>query len=251
MGAPRTFRTRAVVLSRTKLGESDLILTLLAADGSRVRAVAKGARKPGGRLAARCELFCESDFLIARGRTLGIVAEASLLEPHDGLRGDLDRVSAASAICEVASLSCFEDVQDPFVYPITCRALLACEQAADLAHLDLTCAAYAFKVLAHEGWRPELGTCIECGDPAPSRFSVAAGGLLCESCAKDVEGAEPLTAASIAWLRALLGSTFDELLAAPIDASQAAWLVSIAHSWAATNLDARLKAWEFMLSVEG
>ena len=34
---------RALVLRKTKLGETDLILTLLAEDGRQVRAVAKGA----------------------------------------------------------------------------------------------------------------------------------------------------------------------------------------------------------------
>ena len=52
MASPRTYRTRAIVLDKTKLGESDLILELLAENGSLVRAVAKGARKPGSRLAA-------------------------------------------------------------------------------------------------------------------------------------------------------------------------------------------------------
>ena len=84
MAGRRTYRTRAIVLDRTKLAEQDLILTLLSADGSQVRAVAKGARKPGGRLAARVELFCETDFLLAAGRSLDVVSEASLVEPHAG-----------------------------------------------------------------------------------------------------------------------------------------------------------------------
>ena len=42
----RTRNDRVVVLRKTKLGESDLILTLLSSDGSQIRAVAKGARKP-------------------------------------------------------------------------------------------------------------------------------------------------------------------------------------------------------------
>lgn len=242
-------RLRGIVLGRTKLGEADLILTLLAQDGSQVRAVAKGARKPGGRLAARCELFCEGDYLVAHGRNLGIVSQAELLDAHDAIRGDLDRVSAASAMCEVARLTCFEDAEDPFLYPICSRALRACEEAESRAQLDLACAAYAFKVLAHGGWRPELSTCVECGDPAPTRFSVMAGGVLCESCATGIEGAEPVSPSQLAWIAALLGSTFDDLLAAQPDEATASWLASLAHGWTATHLDARLRAWEFMLSV--
>ena len=185
MAGRRTHRTRGIVLDHVKLGEQDLIVTLLTANGAQARAVAKGARKPGGRLAARVELFSETDFLLASGRNLDIVSEATLVDPHERLRGDLERVSAASASCEVARLTSFEDAEDSFVYPLLSRALRAFEEAVDQPHLDLTVAAYVFKVLAHEGWRPELDHCIACGDPSPMWFSSAAGGALCESCARE------------------------------------------------------------------
>ena len=77
MAGRRTHRTRGIVLDHVKLGEQDLIVTLLTANGAQARAVAKGARKPGGRLAARVELFSETDFLLASGRNLDIVSEAT------------------------------------------------------------------------------------------------------------------------------------------------------------------------------
>ena len=48
---------------------------------------------------------------------------------------------------------------------------------------------------------------------------------------------------------ALVFDTFDALLAAPVDAALAALMVSLAHTWCAVHLDARLRAFEFMLSV--
>ncbi len=249
MAGRKTYRARACVIDRTKLGETDLILTLLTADGELARAVAKGARKPGGKLAGKVQLFSECDFLLACGRSLDVVAEADLVDARLGIRGELERVSAASAICEVARLCAFEDAQDPFLAAILARALAACEQAPDQAHLDLAVAAYIFKVLAHEGYRPELSGCCLCGDEAPTRFSALSGGLLCESCSRQIEGAEPVDAVQISWLRALIGSTFDELGASPIDAETGVWLLGCAHIWAATHLDARLRALEFCLSV--
>ena len=118
MARGRTRHTSAIVIDRTKLGESDLILTLLEADGSQGRAVAKGARKPGGKLAARVQLFCEDDLLLAVGRNLDVVAEAQLSCAHASLRGDLARVSAASVVCEVARLTSFADAPDSFLRPI-------------------------------------------------------------------------------------------------------------------------------------
>ena len=61
MARGRARHTAGIVIDRTKLGESDLILTILEACGCQARAVAKGARKPGGKLAARVQLFCELD----------------------------------------------------------------------------------------------------------------------------------------------------------------------------------------------
>lgn len=249
MAARRSRRVRCIVLDKTKLGEQDLILTMLCQSGERVSAVARGARKPGGRLASRCELFCEVDLLLAHGRGLEVVAEASLIDGHVGVRGDLARVSAASAVCEVARLTCFEDAEDPYLYPICSRALRACEEARDQARLDVVVSAYVFKVLAHGGWRPELSRCIACGDEDVSYFSAAAGGVLCSSCARDVSGAEEMGRSDLELVRALLRSTFDDLLGREVSLQSSTALVGLAHVWAATHLDARLRALEFMLSV--
>lgn len=250
MAQGRTYRCRAIVLDKTKLGESDLILTLLADDGRQLRAVAKGARKPGSRLAARCDLCCEVDLLIARGRSLDVVSQAELLAAPLGSMPSYELLTSASAIVEIARLCSFEDAPDPFVFAITERALTLLgdpSRQLDGAHRDLIVAAYAMKTLAHLGYRPDFGSCVLCGDEAVSYFSAAAGGLLCASCASSVAGAEELDAATVAWLRALMALRFDELADAPIDAQTAALLLALTHAWAAVHLDARLRALEFLL----
>ena len=74
-----------------------------------------------------------------------------------------------------------------------------------------------------------------------------AGGLLCASCAASVPGAEPVDAAMANWLRSLIALRFDELAEVEVDRSTAAALLSLAHLWAATHLDCRLRALEFAL----
>ena len=69
----KAYNERCIVLKHTKLGETDAIVTMLASDGSQVRAVAKGLRKPGNRIGARLELFCEADLLLHEGKSLDIV----------------------------------------------------------------------------------------------------------------------------------------------------------------------------------
>ena len=71
---------RALVLRKTKLGETDLILTLLSEDGRQVRAVAKGLRKPGSRFGGRLEPYSVVDLLLHTGRSLEVVTEARTVE---------------------------------------------------------------------------------------------------------------------------------------------------------------------------
>ncbi len=249
MPGRRTERRRGIVLDHTKLAEKDRIVTLLSLEGEQLRGVAKGARKPGGRLCARTERFCDVDVLLSYGRGLPIVSEAQIVDAHAGVRGELERFAAASALCEVARLTCYENVVDPFLHPILDRALRAVEEAQGRERLDLVVAAYAIKVLSHGGWRPELDACVSCGEPSATRFSVQAGGTLCESCARSIEGAEPVGEFELGWMRALVGGTFDALLASSPDAATAGRLVGIAHAWAATHLDSRLRSMEFYVGT--
>ena len=137
MAGSRTYRTKVLVLDKTKLKETDLILTMLDERGRQVRAVAKGARKPGGRLAARCELFCTVDMLLAHGRSLDVVSQAELMEAPLGAAPDYETICAASAIAEVARVCSFEDAEDPFTFAITQRALALVGSGLDTAHIGL------------------------------------------------------------------------------------------------------------------
>lgn len=253
MAGSRTYRTKAIVLDKTKLKETDLILTLVGESGRQIRAVAKGARKPGSRLAARCELCCEVDVLFAHGRNLDIVSQADLIAAPLGAQPSYELLTAASAVAEVAEKCTYEDAEDPFVYAIT-RAVLAHLAAAasdalaqSPAHLDLLVAAYIFKLLSHVGYRPDYSACVACGDPSPGYFSAQAGGLLCASCASGVPGCEPVDANMARWLEGLVSMRFSELAIAPIDSHTAAHVLGLAHLWAATHLECRLRALEFLL----
>lgn len=246
MAGSRTYRTKAIVLDKTKLKETDLILTMVAESGRQIRAVAKGARKPGGRLAARCELCCEVDLLLAYGRNLDVVSQAELLAAPLGASPSYELLMAGSAVAEVAVRCTFEDADDPFVFPIT-SAVLEWMGAAVPVHLDVLVAAYIFKLLSHVGYRPDYTACVACGDEAPTYFSAQAGGVLCASCAVNMAGAEELDAVMLSWLPALITQRFSDLAATQIDAFTATHLLAIAHVWAATHLDCRLRALEFML----
>ena len=171
-----TYRARVLVIRKTKLGETDLILTMLAEDGSQLRAVAKGARKPSGAFASRLELFCEADVLLVRGRSLDIVKEARLICGNAQVRESLERASAASVMVELLDRATQPDLPSPKLFPMT-HAALAALAAANVAHAPAICAAHLLKTFAFAGVRPTLAECSLCGEPlaAGEERSAAAG----------------------------------------------------------------------------
>ena len=60
---------------------------------------------------------------------------------------------------------------------------------------------------------------------------------------------EAVSRGELDWIRALVSSTFDTLVASSPDGATASFLLSSAHVWAATHLDCRLRAMEYLLSV--
>ena len=80
-GRDRTYRTEAIVLRRKDIGEADRILTLFTPGAGKVRAVAKGIRKPRSRKAGHLELFTCAKLLLAVGRDLDIITQAEVCGP--------------------------------------------------------------------------------------------------------------------------------------------------------------------------
>jgi DNA repair protein RecO (recombination protein O) len=239
-------RVRALVLDKTKLAETDLILTLLLEDGAQARAVAKGARKPGSRLAPMAELASELDVVLRQGRSLDLVKEAQLVDAHAGLRGEYERLSAAACVLELCHKTSYENDHNAFAYPLASHVLTALEHtpADDVAHLYLLVAGATLKLMSLHGWRPELAECQACGDAAPTYFSSVAGGALCESCVRDVAGARDVGAEGLGWLAALIGLPFNEIAALAATVSEAAWALELAHEWAAVQVESRFASFE-------
>ena len=81
------YRDQGVVLRSIKLGETDRIVTVLAQGHGKVRAVAKGVRKPGSRFGARLEPTTHLAFQCYRGRSdLDVVTQVETIDSNRALR---------------------------------------------------------------------------------------------------------------------------------------------------------------------
>jgi DNA repair protein RecO (recombination protein O) len=246
-----SYPLRAIVLRKTKLGETDLILTLLAADGRQVRAVAKGARKPRSKLGARVEPFSVLDLLLHTGRNLEIVAEAETVETHDGLRADYDRTTAASVVVDVLDKGSVEGQPEPQLFEMALVTLDVMERAP-VEPLEAVVLAFLLKSLALHGYRPSLGGCASCGAKlsGPLAFSVEAGGVLCDRCAGQGWDARPLTREARDALAFMMRARMAEVPSMHMDqavAEEVRWTV---RAYTGFHIPARLRALDYYLSRE-
>jgi DNA repair protein RecO (recombination protein O) len=207
------YRDTGVVLRTYKLGEADRIVVLLTEEHGKVRAVAKGVRKTTSKFGARLEPMSHVRLMLYRGREggLDIVSQAESVEPLSPLLATLDRASQALAVLEAADQLALEREPNPRLYQMLVGVLRTIAGQTT----PLVVPAFYWKLLAAEGLRPELDTCVGCGEGEPDvplvAFDLGDGGVQCRSCRTGTA----ISPAALALLRDVLGGRLNEALVAP------------------------------------
>lgn len=97
----RLFRTDAIILRRQDFKEYDRLVTLFTPDYGKFTVIARGARKPTGRMTGHVELFTRSNMMISRGRDLHILTQCEMADAYLPIRENLERGAYASHIVEL------------------------------------------------------------------------------------------------------------------------------------------------------
>ncbi len=251
--AVRTYPLRALVLRRTKLGESDVIVTLLSSQGSQVRAVAKGARKPTSSFASRLEVYAECDLLLSQGKTLDLVKEARLVQAHEYLRTTLDPMQAAAPMVELLDRTTQAGLEDDRLYDMTSTALSALE-GLDEERLSSITAAHLLKTLAMLGFLPRFDMCVCCGEHQDLAsmgdriaFSLIDGGIVCSRCRTDSETIL-FERQVLMWAQALLFSPFSEIREMPLENRIVFEILRFLQLWVKQHIGVNLKSLSFLIA---
>ena len=205
MARIRTYKTEAVVLKQLPMGEADRILTFYTQDMGKLRAVAKGVRRPKSKLTGHLEPLCHVSISLSQGRNLDLVTEAQIIRPFKGLREDLHRISQGIYVAELVDIFSVEGSSNSSVYRLLLDALGCLETMRDRA---LLLPHFELHLLEHSGYRPELFRCVECRatlEPGDHTFSAARGGIVCPNChGTSSESVVPLSLSAMKVLRFLL-----------------------------------------------
>ncbi len=203
MSIPRLCSTEAIVIRKTELGEADCILTLYTPRLGKVRAVAKGARRPKSRLGGHVEVLAHSQLMLVRSRNLDIVTQSQTIHSFLGLRDDLWRTSSALYVVELVDRLTAEEEENHPLFRLVVDTL---DWLCRARHGDMVLRHFELHLLGHLGYRPQLEQCVVCQSairPAANYFSPSGGGVVCPGCASQESVLHPISVNALKVLRFL------------------------------------------------
>jgi DNA repair protein RecO (recombination protein O) len=266
------YKVEAVVLRHQPVGEADRILTLFTREFGKMRVSARGVRKTTSRLAGRVQPYTAGRYLLARGRTLDVVAQAEVVRAFAGLQQDLLRSAYAAYVAELVDRFLPERDRHPEVFDAVLDALAVIEAAAE-DEAEIYALWFSLHLADSLGYRPEMERCVACGRPLPAghhetdagdaperlaaapssrggtargaatwAFSPGAGGALCPACAADEPTVVWVVPGVLATGAYLLRSTADRARRLRVPERQRRALAGLVQAHLEYHLDGRLRA---------
>ena len=203
MPVPRIYHTEAIVLSRFELGEADRVLTLLTPHDGKLKAIAKGVRRPRSRLGGAVEPFAELYLVLARARTFDVITSASVSHAWLSLRERLESTATAWYLAELAERAVEERA---FAYPVYALVKRAYQLLDDGMAPGRVARWFEYGLADALGMRPEVERCVECDRMLESdeefRWVPTLGGTLCASHPNPPAEVAPLSLPALKLLRA-------------------------------------------------
>ena len=202
-------KTNALVLRETAYQDADKLLTVLTGDYGLLTVRARGVRSRSSRIKGACQLLAYGELTLLERQGRYTITEATLIEPFQGLRDDLEKLSLGLYLAQLGQTLAAADAPSPALLRLLLYALDA------LARQDrpqrLVKAAAELRLLCMAGFAPALDGCAVCGAAYPDRLQVQAGQLVCEGC-RDGQGiCMPLSPGALDAMRYILSAEMPRL----------------------------------------
>ena len=201
---PEIITTTGIVLSRRDWRESSRLVTFIAPDTGRLRAVARGVRKLTSGVGPALEPVTESEIVFSTSARsdLAQIRSAEVMEYFGSLRRSFIRLALASALCELVEGTLPEAEPAAEVYEHLRDALVHIE-AADDGHAVNWFWRSLVLLATDIGYAVQFDSCSVCGAETDdlTGFSLAEGGPVCSECeAAGYRSWQPETLATFRWL---------------------------------------------------
>jgi len=182
MAKPRSYQTEAIIIRKTKLGETGRILTLFTPRLGKIQAVAKGVRKVKSKLSGHLELATHSQVTLVRGKNIDTIIGSQTINSFLEIKNDLSLLSYALYFSELVSLFASENAENNNLYELFLNTL---KMLGVNTNNELLRRYFEVQLLGAVGYRPQVKQCVSCHKQLSGNnntFSMSEGGVLCPAC---------------------------------------------------------------------
>lgn len=243
------YTTEGIVLKTQNIGEADRVCTIYSPKRGKIRAAARGARRPKSRFVSSTQVFAYGNFQIFSGRSLDGISQVELKESFPRLHDNLIRLAYASYIVELVNEMTEEGSGDQAIFLMLLTYMKVLSETSDPG---LVTVAFEIKLATILGYKPRLESCSECGDNILEEyayFNPNAGGILCRNCSKGYSGRIRISQGSIRLLSTLLMAEFVKIERIKISCGIRREAESIIRAHLGFRINKRLKSLEFLEAV--
>ncbi len=207
---------RGLVLSRKKVAESDVVISLFSKTEGKIRIYVNGARHPKSKYASSTQPFVEGDFSVYIKKDLSSLGDVTIYKAHLPIRENINRLFLGTYMLELIELSLEEGDISPSLYERVAGALTVLETTDDLKLLKVV---YGLKIAEQLGYAPSLFACSSCGTDKSlvTALSSAFGGVLCENCVTSDATYTRVTLEHLKWINVALKSPFSTIQKYSVD----------------------------------
>lgn len=196
------YRSEAIVLKSIDYRESEKIVTVFTEKEGKIRAVAKGTKKPNSSLRACIQPFVHASLYFSQGKNMDTITQGKVLDFYGNSREDLLRTLYCMYIMELLDKSMMDKIRLPGLFMTTRQVL---ERMDQYGYQPLLIRYFEMQLLVNLGYKPILMECASCGIQYSDYhcFSSAEGGVICDDCKLNSKGVLPLSGETLAVMRLL------------------------------------------------
>ena len=243
-------KTMGLVIREQTMGEADKLLTVLTPEHGKILVTGKGVQSLRSRHMTSAQLFSYSSFVFKKSKKYFYISDSDMEECFFNIRYDIEKLSLAGYMCDVACDLSLENVSDPELLRLMLNTLYALANKKNL-DIELIRAAFEFRAACQAGFTPLLDECGVCGceiGTVDCTFDVMNGHLRCPKCQNIIkkEGMDPdgtaeitvkITPTVIAALRFIESASVTKYLSFNLPPEELAIFSSFAETYLLSHLE--------------
>ena len=178
------YTTNAINLKSYDFGEADKIVMMYSCDRGLIKCIAKGSKKPKGKLCGRMDMFVANNLLLTKGKSMDSVSQAEIVNSFFHIRENTEKMFYSMYCAEtIKNFGEENDENCGIIYNLLYSVLEKISNSRTEVEIILASLRFQLKVMQIMGYAPEFNTCNICNEKIEnnySKFSLENGGLICE-----------------------------------------------------------------------